>query len=369
MESRYYPNTYQSNASLDSLKASIPQFIELAIPYLEENISSPLQDVNFYAGKVGVAMTLSRIYKYFHLYEESLPSFRMTENLGRKIRHIGFCSDHISFYLYHALLKKSPFDLESTYYNSVDSQPDELLYGRAGLALLLSYFQKKGVILARPGIVQEVLQTIDVEQYPWTWHGKVYYGGAHGTSGILLALKRLQVFSSDSFLQDLVYYASLPSGNFKSSAGSSRDELVQWCHGATGFVPLLLAYAKDQNIPSTTSTDYEQRAVAALNVIWERGLLHKGCGVCHGVAGNGYAFLSMYLHCGQAEYLTRALHFASFIVAQGAQNCCAKANFPASLFEGLAGTVHFLLDILHIITTNHYPTVQHMELFDGIGIF
>lgn len=34
------------------------------------------------------------------------------------------------------------------------------------------------------------------------------------------------------------------SGNFPSSMGStSGDKLVQWCHGAPGFVPLcLLAY-------------------------------------------------------------------------------------------------------------------------------
>ena len=33
------------------------------------------------------------------------------------------------------------------------------------------------------------------------------------------------------------------SGNFMSSYGSTSDRLVQWCHGAPGFVLLLtLAY-------------------------------------------------------------------------------------------------------------------------------
>jgi hypothetical protein len=28
--------------------------------------------------------------------------------------------------------------------------------------------------------------------------------------------------------------------------------------------------------------------------IWQRGLLKKGLGLCHGISGNGYAFLSAY---------------------------------------------------------------------------
>ncbi len=29
-------------------------------------------------------------------------------------------------------------------------------------------------------------------------------------------------------------------------------------------------------------------------VIWSRGLLKKGWGLCHGTAGNGYAFIHLY---------------------------------------------------------------------------
>lgn len=43
---------------------------------------------------------------------------------------------------------------------------------------------------------------------------------------------------------DWLMRQQLSSGNFPSSLESkSRDRLVQWCHGAPGFVPLcLLAY-------------------------------------------------------------------------------------------------------------------------------
>jgi hypothetical protein len=35
-------------------------------------------------------------------------------------------------------------------------------------------------------------------------------------------------------------------------------------------------------------------ASLASSIIAERGLLHKGFGVCHGISGNGFALLSMY---------------------------------------------------------------------------
>ena len=39
------------------------------------------------------------------------------------------------------------------------------------------------------------------------------------------------------------------SGNFMSSYGSTSDRLVQWCHGAPGFVLLLtLAYKVSYSI-------------------------------------------------------------------------------------------------------------------------
>lgn len=37
-----------------------------------------------------------------------------------------------------------------------------------------------------------------------------------------------------------------------------------------------------------------QAAEKALDLIWKRGVLRKGPGICHGVAGGGYAFLLYY---------------------------------------------------------------------------
>ena len=40
--------------------------------------------------------------------------------------------------------------------------------------------------------------------------------------------------------------------------------------------------------------------------VWNKGLLKKGPGICHGVAGSGYVFLLMYRLTGEENYLYRA---------------------------------------------------------------
>lgn len=65
-----------------------------------------------------------------------------------------------------------------------------------------------------------------------------------------------------------------------SSVGEQDDDrLVQFCHGAPSLVMLLaqanLVYGRD---------DYWQAALEAAEVVWHRGLLAKGLGLCHGNA-------------------------------------------------------------------------------------
>lgn len=50
---------------------------------------------------------------------------------------------------------------------------------------------------------------------------------------------------------------------------------------------------------------YLKEAAECTEVIWQRGLLRKGYGICHGTAGNGYAFLSLYKLTQDKKYLYR----------------------------------------------------------------
>jgi lantibiotic modifying enzyme len=158
----------------------------------------------------------------------------------------------------------------------------------------------------------------------WYWHGKGYFGAAHGVAGIVTVLANA-IFSpiaeheTISFLfgkeelipilcdttEWLLRAASLSSDNFNSSFGSNSDCLVQFCHGAPGIVLLAvqmlghLTFLMDQMIEQFErivalrkklwSTVYN----ALERCIWQRGLLRKEMGLCHGISGNGYTFLFM----------------------------------------------------------------------------
>jgi len=39
---------------------------------------------------------------------------------------------------------------------------------------------------------------------------------------------------------------------------------------------------------------YLNAAVQYADIVWKRGLLTKGYGLCHGVSGNSYAFMSLF---------------------------------------------------------------------------
>ena len=52
---------------------------------------------------------------------------------------------------------------------------------------------------------------------------------------------------------------------------------------------------------------YLKAAVQCGEVVWRRGLLRKGYGLCHGVAGNAYTFIHLYQLTGKTLYCHRAI--------------------------------------------------------------
>ncbi|OON14916.1 hypothetical protein X801_09286 [Opisthorchis viverrini] len=78
--------------------------------------------------------------------------------------------------------------------------------------------------------------------------------------------------------------------------------------------------------------------------VWQRGLLKKGPGICHGVAGSGYALLLMFRLTGELVYLHRAAMFATFMQSDTFRQA-RRPDCPHSLFEGLAGTACFFADL------------------------
>ena len=114
---------------------------------------------------------------------------------------------------------------------------------------------------------------------------------------------------------------------------------MQWCHGAPGVVASLAALAPGDD-------EHSRLLLAGGELTWRAGPLAKGAGLCHGTAGNGYAFLALFERTGDELWLERARAFAMYAMAQVAH---ARAEFGRghyTLWTGDPGTALYLADCL-----------------------
>ncbi|KAJ8924535.1 hypothetical protein NQ315_007333 [Exocentrus adspersus] len=240
---------------------------------------------------------------------------------------------------------------------------DELFVGRAGYilgALWISKetrtpLQKQDIYELCKIMIQSGREYASRHYSPcplmYAYYQVEYLGAAHGLCSVLQALLSvpgyLDVNPSDAsdIKRTIDYLLSLQTneGNFPAAMDEigHRSELIHWCHGAPGVVYLMakafLIYKEDK---------YLQSCKLMADLIWEKGLLKKGPGLCHGVAGNGYVFLLLYrLTKGDNKYLYRALRFYEFMESEEFKSNSRMPDHPYSLYEGLAGTVCFLADL------------------------
>ncbi len=93
------------------------------------------------------------------------------------------------------------------------------------------------------------------------------------------------------------------------------------------------------------------------DVVWERGLLTKGYGLCHGTSGSVYALLDVFRATKNPKYLDRALMASangrrraglqmSEWMFEYKKHACRLPDRPYSLFEGVAGLLYLLVDLL-----------------------
>jgi len=253
--------------------------------------------------------------------------------------------------------------------------PNEMLYGRSGyLYSLLLIKTHITTTLVTDEILRNVINAIIEsgrrtarEEYSkrangpplrYFWHGKEYIGAAHGYAGILYQLLQCKWLLTDEELNSLIkptidYLLTVrySSGNSPSSIGSTTDQLVHWCHGAAGMVSL---YTKAYEIFGDQK--YINAAAESCEVIWSRGLLTKGYGLCHGTAGNAYAFVNLYKATKDEKHLHRAIKFIEWCCDYG-KHSSRIPDRPWSLFEGLAGTIYFLFDVIKP-DNSHFPAYE-----------
>ena len=191
------------------------------------------------------------------------------------------------------------------------------------------------------------------------WHEK-YLGAAHGLSSILHMLLESEMYKDNIAVKttiDKLLQLQTEEGNFPPAlddeANSSR--LLHWCHGAPGvFYLFAKAYIVFQE------EKYLNACLKCGDLIWHKGLLRKGPGICHGVAGNGYVFLILYRLTKDPKHLYRATKFMEFLTNEMFIKEARIPDRPFSLYEGLAGTVCFLVDLLDLEKAQ-FP---FMDVFD-----
>ena len=83
------------------------------------------------------------------------------------------------------------------------------------------------------------------------------------------------------------------------------------CHGAPGTVYL---FAKAYLVWREPA--FLNAALRCGDCVWRFGLLRKGPGICHGVAGSGFVFLLLHRLTADPKHLHRAVKFAEFLYTE-----------------------------------------------------
>jgi hypothetical protein len=140
--------------------------------------------------------------------------------------------------------------------------------------------------------------------------------------------------------------ANWPPRSRPELPGPDGQIRVQWCAGSPGIVTSAFAYLD------------EELLVAGAELPWRTGPpgREKGPGICHGTAGNGYAFLKAFERLGDEVWLTRARRFALHALDQVARLRRERGRGRYSLWTGDVGVALYVSDC--IAGTGVYPVLD-----------
>ncbi|KAL4940974.1 hypothetical protein BDV06DRAFT_223576 [Aspergillus oleicola] len=324
----------------------------------------------------------------------------------------------------------------TAFYHGHNLGADEVLFGRAGLLWTLLNIRARvsgfdstqqqllDSVLGRiPEIVTAIIEagkdggSAYIEEHGandalplmWPWHpGHFGIGWAHGLTGIipiLLACRPDELRTeSHSYIDDIggtitalckvciAHGGHLPTSIPPRASSLKREQpLVQICHGAPAILGLLgVALNNTDLVVDHWTPEWDTALHLATDRVWEEGLLFKGGGLCHGIAGNAWPFLMLHdaLEYNSAvisearakhpesatespladEFLARALAMLlharetkPYNVSETAAYDYRLPDHPYSLFEGLAGTVCAWAEACAIISAK----LRKLEVGEG----
>lgn len=342
-------------------------------------------DPTVYTGLLGTALTCLRSYEATGSQQDLLLSAEIVDTCAvvarASTRHVTFLCGRGGVYALGAVVANYRGDhqrrdlflslfLEVAQEKALPIGPEEggfgmsydLLYGRAGFLWAALFLNKHlGQETVPSDLLMPVVNAVLAGgragaavntscPLMYRWHGTRYWGAANGLAGILQVLLHFPLSNEDvedvkGTLRYMMSKRFPHSGNYPSSEGNPCDKLVQWSHGATSMALTLCKASKVYG----GDREFRDAAIEAGEVVWKNGLVKK-MGLADGVAGNAYAFLSLYRLTGESIYEERAKAFASFLHHNAMKlvtpGHAGGADNAYSLFQGLAGTACLWFDLL-----------------------
>lgn len=191
-----------------------------------------------------------------------------------------------------------------------------------------------------------------------------YLGAGHGFAGnvqpllpgaaLLSEERRELLFDRSAETLRATVLREEGCANWRPTADPKRSRmLVQWCHGAPGIVTSLRDY------PVGHSAAMDALLLEAGEMVWQVGPLAKGFGLCHGTAGNGYAFLTLYRRTGDPVWLDRARSFALHALAQSERMRQDHGRSRYTLWTGDPGLAVYLWQCL--VGTDGMPGLDFLD--------
>jgi Lanthionine synthetase C-like protein len=189
-------------------------------------------------------------------------------------------------------------------------------------------------------------------------------GGAHGFAGNVAVLDRGREWLATQRAAELDARAvttatrlAVREGRLANWAPRAGGDLVrpgqgirtQWCHGAPGIVVCLGGMARDDDA-------FGELLAAGGELTWTAGPLSTGVGLCHGTAGNGFAFLKLFERTGDELWLERARSFGAHAIEQVERERAHYGRGRFSLWTGDLGVAVYLQRCLD--PSAAFPTVD-----------
>ncbi|PSN54550.1 LanC-like protein 3 [Blattella germanica] len=363
---RYFVNNLQDYAGGNSfteqdLSPKIHQTIMLIVEQQPPNVRDA--DGGLYVGIAGIG------YMFYHLSRSQIfaseksiflkkgldyivPSLDYAEHhKNDKSQKSAFLLGNAGVYAVAAALYHESAYIESCSnckpLNFLKCGGDELFVGRAGyLSGILwlqkifgnGFFPEQDIFVLCKCIVESGRKYAQHYKSPcplmYAYYDVEYLGAAHGLCAILQML-----------LSFPNYLKSDPRA--EQDVKASVDYLLS-LQTRNGNFPCATDELGNRARPESEELEekYLRSCLKCGELVWAKGLLRKGPGTCHGVAGSGYVFLLLYRLTGDPKHLHRAQAFASFIFSPEFTQGAKTPDSPYSLYEGLAGTVCYLSDVL-----------------------